>query len=390
MNASNQELHIPQYCITAKNDLTMVVMEGIEGIGRTYSTKLTYAQCVEFIDIEDETIPVRERLQRNADMARVKGVEEYLLNRDNTFFPGVILVVSKMDLEPLNIGFGSEKLFQATLKSNADRLMIDGQGRLSGIMRSLKSKPALASYHLDVKIIVVNTATVRESTKFVTQIFADLHLNLKKPNASQSIWFDSESHLSRLSNDVLDTVEKLNIPFANAIAVNGKLTTGQIYTLANVTDFISIITASSSSKKAVNLVLADKENYDLYKVLIAQYIKALYNVIPFEKIQNANITEWKQELNTNILTCAIGLKALAWVGRSIIEDALENELPELNFTPLEKLLDLPLNDKTNDLWFKKEIFHKIDGKVKIVKASEKRLAAVICQSIRLLPAAELV
>ncbi|GGB52958.1 hypothetical protein GCM10011607_11810 [Shewanella inventionis] len=391
MNNIEQEMHIPNYSITAHSDLSMLVMAGQEGIGQTFNTKLTYAQCVEFIDIEDETIPERERLQRNADKLRVNAICEYLIKRNNTFFPGVILVVSQLDLTPLDIDFGSVKLYKAVLQAGTDRLMIDGQGRLSGITKALTVRPDLAEHHLDVKIVVVGTNKIRDSSKFVTQIFADLHLNLKRPNSSQSIWFDSETRLSCLANDIMDTTDQLGLPFAGGVAVNGKLSTGQIFTLANVSDFISIIVASSTSKKAVNSVLSEEDSYELYKVLIAQYIEKLYSVLPFAEIHNSDLGAWKQALNSNILTCAIGLKALAWVGRSIIEDALENGLSELNFAPLERIGELPICDKSNELWLKKGVFNKeIDGKIKIVKSSEKRLAAVICQSIRLLPAAELV
>jgi len=390
MKTNEQQLSIPTYSITADKDLTMLAVQGKEGIGYSYSTKLSYAQCVEFLDIEDETIPERERLQRNADKPRVNSISDYLVNRDNTFFPSVILVASQIELEPLDIVFGEVKLFKAVLKAQTDRLLIDGQGRLSGIRKALKIRPEIAQHHLDVKIVVVNTDSIRKSSKFVTQIFADLHLNLKRPNSSQSIWFDSETHLSRLANDVLETTDKMGLPFANAISVNGKLSKGQIFTLANLSDFIAIMTASSTSKKTVNTVLAEEENYELYKILIAQYINALYLALPFEQIQNLETDSWKFVLNTNILTSAIGFKALAWVGRSIIEDALESDSSELNFCTLKKITDLPISDKSNDLWLKKGIFNKeIDGKIKIVKSSEKRLASVICQSIRLLPAAEL-
>ncbi|QIR16661.1 DNA sulfur modification protein DndB [Shewanella aestuarii] len=391
MEHLEREIHIPKYAITADSDLTMLVVEGKEGIGSTFSTKLSFDECERFIDIEDESIPERERLQRNADKGRVNGIRDYLINRDNTFFPSVILVVSSLELVPVEVGFGEVRVHKATLKANVDRLLIDGQGRLTGIRQALKVRPELASHHLDVKIVVLNTAKIRDSAKFVTQIFADLHLNLKKPNASQSIWFDSETNLNRLTNDVLETTERMGIPFADSVAVNGKLSCGQIFTLANVTDFISIMAASSTSKKSVNAVLNDTDNYDLYRVLVAQYIQAIYHTLPLQEVHDADDAQWKSALNNQILLCAIGLKALAWVGRSIIEDALANDRTQLDFTPLNKLHDLPLSDKANELWLKKGIFNKdVDGKIKIVKGSEKRLAAVLCQSIRLLPAAELV
>ena len=102
--AQEETLNLPNYTIEAKSDLVMTLLKGNEGIGNTYLTKLTYQQCADYFDIEDERIPVRERLQRDADKPRVSGIAKYITGRKNTVFPSACLVVTKMELAIPGIG----------------------------------------------------------------------------------------------------------------------------------------------------------------------------------------------------------------------------------------------------------------------------------------------
>jgi DGQHR domain-containing protein len=387
LSSNTEELIIPDYQITADADLTMFVQQGNEGIGLNYSVKLTYQQCADFFELEDRRINTRQRLQRDADKGRVSDIVEYLINRNNTFFPSAILVVTELDMELLH---ADANLYRAILKANTDRLFIDGQGRLAGIKEAILLRPELANYTLDVKIIVVKTETIRESAKFVTQLFSDLHLGLKKPNSSQSIYFDSESSSSRLACQLLETTSQIGVRFADLVAVNGKLQTGQIYMLANLVDFIAIMTGVSG-KKSLNDLLDDESHYALYMTLITQYIGALFKVLPFEQtLVQCDSNKWKEELKSNVFYTAIGFKALAYIGRSLVEDALHNEMSSLDMTALSGLANLPYTRPDDQLWIDKEIYQVIQNKLKIVKSSEKRLAGVVCQKIRLLPCAAIV
>lgn len=380
-------LELPKTIITAKLPLRLTLIKGNEGIGVTYATKLTYRQCADFFDIESESLSAKDKLQREADKKRVEGIYSYLTSRTNTVFPSACLIVTEMEVKTLIAS--PMEVVEGTIPANADRLFIDGQGRLGGIKLAIKQSEFLANRHLDIKVIVVPTTTIRESREFVCQIFSDYHLELKKPNPSQNIYFDNELSSSRLAKEILDITYKLGIPFDTAIAVNGKIDHGQLFTLANLTDFITIM-VGEKNKKSLNVRLNDPEQYELYLGLISQYMVSVYNILSWGGIQQAKSKpEWKNLLDSNVLTCAIGFKSLAYVGRSLIDEALANESAELKVDALNNINELPLNDKGNKVWVEKEIYQTIDGKLKIVRSSEKRLARILCYRMRVLPCSEL-
>lgn len=381
-NNTSNELSLPNYTITAHDDLPMVLLEGLEGIGNTYSTKLTYQQCADFFEIEDEKIPERERIQRDAEKSRVSSIVTYLTKRSNTVFSSACLIVTELEME--KIFSGTTQVYNATLPMTADRVFIDGQGRLSAIKEAIVERREIANHHLDIKVIVVPTQTVRESSAFVCQIFRDLNL-AKKPNASQSIYFDSELSSSRLAKDLLDATA--DIGFGGAIAVNGKIKKGQLYTLANFTDFIQIVIGEKNKTK-LNNTLSEPGTYQLYLKLITTIIKGFYTHLSLNQIQTSE--QYKEAQEECVLTCAIGLKALAFVGRSLIENMLINEDSELNIDCLKQIVNLPIHERSNDIWIKKEIYQYIDEKLKIVRSSEKRLARILCHQMRVMPCEELV
>lgn len=381
-NNTNNTLSLPNYTITAHDDLEMILLEGIEGIGNTYSTKLTYQQCADFFEVEDERIPERERIQRDAEKPRVNNIITYLTMRSNTVFSSACLIVTELELE--EVFSGNTPVFKAVLPKLADRVFIDGQGRLSAIKQAILQREEIATHHLDVKVVVVPTKTVRESASFVCQIFRDLNL-AKKPNTSQSIYFDSELPSSRLAKDLLNETAKFG--FGSAIAVNGKIKKGQLYTLANFTDFIQIIIGEKNKTK-LNNVLSESSTYELYLKLISIFIEGFYTNLSFNQIQKSE--QWKESQEECVLTCAIGLKALAFVGRSLIENMLINEDSELNIGSLKHIVNLPIHERSNDIWIKKEVYQYIDEKLKIVRSSEKRLARILCHQMRVMPCEELV
>jgi DNA sulfur modification protein DndB len=384
---STEQLNIPQYTILGKQALTMTLLEGTEGVGLTYLTKLTYQQCADNFDLEDESIPERERLQRDADKTRVEAIFAYLTTRDNTIFPSACLIITELELSVLLAG--DLKVMKGILPMSSDRLFIDGQGRLGGIKKTLFVRPELANHYLDVKVIVVPTKTVRESAEFVCQIFSDYHLGLKKPNASQNIYFDNEEPLSRLSKEVLDMCQAMDLPFNDAISVNGKIKHGQLYNLVAVTDFIRIM-VGAGNKKDTNAFLADQTQYDLYLTLILQYIAGVYQHLPLGDIQAIeDEKQWKAAITGNVLTCAIGLKALAFVGRSLIDGMIANEQSALETETIAKVAELPLTERGHKEWVSKQIYQIIEGKLTIVKSSEKRLASLLCYHMRILPCKDL-
>lgn len=378
---TNEALLLPSYTITAKEDLELILLKGTEGFGETLLTKLTYQQCADFFEIEDNKIPERDKLQREADAPRVKGIYNYLMKRDDSIFPSACLIITELNQELLLSG--GVDVIKGVLPKNADRLFIDGQGRISAIKLLLKSKPELASRHLDVKVIVCNTKTIKDSEEKVKQIFSDFHL-LKKPNSSQNIYFDGATSSSRFVKELLTITDKLGVSFNEAIAVNGKIKHGQLYNLANMKDFIGIMAGEKSTSR-LNTLLDDDNNFNMYLALISDFIVGMYNEFPLKVIQKTDSkTDWKIALDSCVLTCAIGLKALAYVGRSLIEDALENDLSEINVSSLSAINKMPIHERDNKLWLDNDIYQIIEGKLTIARASEKRLARLMCNKARII------
>ena len=385
IETQRETINLPVSTITANKDLPLVLLKGTEGVGETYVTKISYEQCVEFFDIEDNLIPEREKLQREANAPRVKGIYEYLINRDDSIFPSACLVVSELDQESIGIEMGGVEIIKGLIPSHADRLFIDGQGRLSGIKMALKVKPELKDLHLDIKVIVVKTNTIRESSQKVRQVFSDFHMRLSKPNKSQNIFFDAATASSRFIKELLNITDKRGVEFGKAIALDGKIKHGQLYTLANVKDFIAIMVGEKNINK-LNKTLDCEDNFNLYLALISDYIIGLYSELPLARIQGIESkTEWKCSLDDCVVTCAIGLKALAYLGRSLIEDALAKEMSELNMAALEAFPRMPIQNKEAALWVDNEIYKISEGKTTIVRASEKKLARIFCNKARVLP-----
>lgn len=371
--------------MTAKEDLKVTVLMGQEGIGPTYAGKLTYGQCSTFLYTESNEISEENKNQRPLDIRRAKLIAKYLLERENTLFPAIIIVVTHLELVELLPESNGVTVMQAVIPASAERLIIDGQHRQGSLPFATEIKPELKSRHLDIKIVVVDTDTICESETFVRQIFCDVNSECKKTNKSQGIHFNSESSLDLFTKEVLVIADKLGASSNKGFSKDGKIKQGQLYNLAGLSKFISIM-IGIPSKVDINKFLDDNANYELYLITIAKFIAGIYEQLPFlleiQSIQGK--AQWSAAAKGNVITCAIGLHALAYVGRSLIEDALEREEP-LNLTTLSNIMTLPLSDNRDALWLDKQIYNEIAGKITIIKSSEKRLANIFCHKMRLIP-----
>lgn len=200
---------------------------------------------------------------------------------------------------------------------------------------------------------------------------------------------NKQYHLSRLSKELLTLCEKNNISFSKAIAIRGSVGKGQLYTLASLTNMIIIMTGVNTKKSSNNL-LKCSYFYDMHLRFIFQYITGLYEHLPFAEIQAIeNPKRWKNMLDTNVLTNAIGFKALAYVGKSFIDIALNKGNDLLELTRLSKINELPLTKRDNQLWLDAQIYQLTQGEINTVKSSEKPLARLFCSEIGILPCSEL-
>ncbi|MCE2571668.1 DNA sulfur modification protein DndB [Motilimonas eburnea] len=381
------QIELKQQKITVEHDLAFVGMTGNEGIGATVATRLTYAQFVATFPCEDETKQVKDRYQRNAENSRVKGIYRYLVERRNTVFPSVTVVVCDLATIAKRFVYTNSgiEIVEFNLPATSDRILIDGQGRVSGIALALAECPELADYHIDVKVIPVPTATLYESRTFIRQIFSDFHAG-KKPNSSQTIFFDSATGLSRLTNELADLIEATPC-FANFIARDGKPTVGQIFTLAQLTNFVRLA-LGGKTKAVLDRELADVSVYDLYLGALLQFFDALATSLPWASITSQQDNkEWLAAKANSLFCYAITFYAFGHVIHCMLAEveAGKRQCVDglIDFSELSQLDNLALDDFADEIWQDLDVTHTIEGALKVVRGSEKRLARYLCNELRI-------
>lgn len=374
--------------ITATETVRLLCITGTEGIGTTHLCKVNFSQYCSLTSIEDAELDEKQRMQRLVQKSRAKGVTDYLVERDNTVFPEAVLVVgSEAVITQVNCAVeGFDKngahLSIVEIPAGCDRFIVDGQGRRLGIEDALAIKEMLASNHLDLKIVQVETECIYDSASFVRQIFADFHLHLKKPSKSQSIYFDGKCPLYVFSTELMTIVDRMGTPLSQAVAVEGRLKQGQYMNMATLADFVCAFIGDTPAR--VKKLLADSEKYNYYLLEVARFIECLYVHLPYESLLSADKENWKNAIDTNLSCCVIGLKALGMIGNSLHVDALLSGREDFDPTPLAKLEELPFGDREDPIWLNSQIYQRIDGKIKIVKGSERRLARLLCTQMRII------
>lgn len=388
MSTTSDSVYLEQHKITANREVTLLCISGNEGIGFTHLGKMSFQQYCDLTSIENSELDEKQRLQRVVQQSRAKGVTDYLIERDNTIFPEAVLVVgSEAKITPIEgvingADTNGTQLSLVTIPSHSDRFLVDGQGRRLGIENALNINEHLANLHIDIKIVQVGTEMIYDSANFVRQIFADFHLHLRKPTKSQSIYFDSECPLYVFSTELMFIVDKLGKPFSKSVAVEGRLKEGQFLNIATLADFVCAFLGDTPTQ--VKKLLSDSTKYDYYLLEVSRYIECLYKYLPYEALMFSGIETWKRAIEDNLSCCVIGLKALAMLGNSLYVDAKLAGFDEFDEKPLEKLAEIPFGDKEHSLWLKNQIYQRIDGKVKIVKSSERRLARLLCNQLRVI------
>lgn len=384
----NKQLTLNRAPITSDEDLSILVFSGQEGIGETHLGKLTYEQYCSITAIEDSQIEEKERLQRLVQNARAKGITDYALEREDSIFPEVVVVLgSDAILTPVT--YPSEgkvangiALNQLTISKYTDRFIVDGQGRRLGIERALLVKEQLKHHHIDVKFWIAPTPLIYDSANKVRQIFADFHLKLRKPSLSQSIYFDKADPLNVFAWEVMQITTKRGVPLRDAIAIEGRLAHGQFLNMATLVDFCCCYIGDSPAK--VRQALSDKDVYDHYLLEISDYWLELYRHLRYESLISGPKSFWVNQISNNLFCCVIGLKALALLGNSISTDAKAQGHSNVDFSSISKLVELPMLDKSHQLWTKNQIYQTIENKHVIVKGSERRLARLLCTELRVI------
>ena len=334
---------------------------GNEGVGTTFNVTITFAQLISLFEVH-QCESDDERLQRELTKSRHKNITDYLVNRDDTIFPQLTaFFTNQVKVKPVSIT--GAKLASLTLSSDAERMLVDGQGRLVGTDGALAARPELATRTVDIKIILANGPTLLEDASRIRQVFTDYHKNVVKTNSSINLFFDSSEMSSRFVVDALEALEKANCTLSQHVARDGRTT--HIYTLAQFKTFLRVFMAKTDSQ--INAEFQDEQLRTMWLSLIVDFARQIESLFPvFSDASSGRITN-KEAKEDSILCCAIGLEALGRVGNLVIDNSIKSSVKP-DFTILEPLVEMDMS-RVAPHWQGKVMIDK-----KIIKGSARTLA----------------
>lgn len=361
-------------------ELTLIkTTEGVEALGVTsYQGVVTFRDLIDTFAVEanSDAMPVAMKRQRDVDAPRVKGLKRYWETSKGPVFPDMTLFVSQLYNEVSMSG----RVVCATIAADADRFICDGQGRTTFI-QWLLSQPLdgrYDDYTMSFKLLVTHTDDLQDpkAVEIIKQVFADYHL--KKPNKSISKSFDRSNPLTCLVDDLLAvTVGASVTPIDALIARHGKIQRGNLWSYDQFSTMIGKLVnmSATTSKKQ----LAEQEAYDNTLACCTGFLKQAFGLLPFELL---DADDYQAKHEQFMFTKAIFLTALGYVGRSLIDDMLAND--DVGFDKLSRI-SLPLQDKEDAFWVKNRVCMKADNGNKIIKATDRVIANLICRDLYIYP-----
>lgn len=381
-----QQTTMTSPCGHPLNLLLVKTKEGIERRGvTTYEATVSFKELVANFPIEDNVLPEDLKRQREVDAARVNGIRKYWANSEAPVFPGMIMFANDIEIVRHHTIAG-KSLIEAVLKPTSDRFIADGQGRTSFIKSLLETEQGVdfEDYTVSFKLVVTHTDDLicESAATVIRQLFSDLHCNLKKPSKSISKLFDTSTPLSRLQSAVLD-FDVGGVKLSKRIALHGKLRTGQIWTFEQLCQCVSKLLGSPPAQ--LNKELADEKVYEGALALCKAFLTRVGAILPMHELDCEKYVEKHESL---MFTKAIFCSALGYVGKSVLDEMILDE----TLTWEKALPSLPvqlLTPKEDKFWLTQKIVMNDEGRTKIIKGTEKRIAGLICRELRIYPCQEL-
>lgn len=369
--------------------LPLVLFIGNEGICtrgvEVFETTMTGLEFASHFVPEASSliIDAYEKRQRDLEKGRAGGLVQYFRARTDTVLPSVTIFVSGVTNRQV-IKVGHKTMVIAELAPNEDRLVADGQNRLNLFNLLLEELPYLAEHTIGVKLIVTNSHTLEPQAEIIKQLFSDYHRFLKKPTASQNLYFDNHDPLSRMLKEKFVNIDLPGIGMLrNIISSNGKLQKSELMDLSALQSFICVCIGSTA--KEVNNLLEKKPEYtdELFK-MCEPFLKQFFSMYSIDLIKKGG--------EIHMYNRAIYWTAVAWVIRSLIEDSSQSG-KAIDWSVLNGLTTLPLDNKTDKFWTASNVVIKeqLAGKTKfnMIKGSEKSCARALCRHLRVYPSAAL-
>ncbi|MCQ1060770.1 DGQHR domain-containing protein [Photobacterium sp. ZSDE20] len=342
------------------------VIKGTEGLGSTYLAQIEFNDFISTFHLQDQSIPEQLKMQRDVTKSRASKIQNYLLQREDWFFPEVIAVVSHSGYEEsfTDLESGIE-VGEINLSDQTQSILIDGQGRYCGISQAVAQNASLREKTIDVKVILVD-GDLRKNAEMIRMIFVDLHQNVKRQTPSSLIHFDNSLPCNRFISDLLTHLEP-EFDIFRLVSVMG--TTNSVYKLSAFKTFVDRFTGFNTQ--------SDKAVYDDDSVRqflfgqITEYLHILSALPAMKQLIEGNADD------SNLLENDVALEALGYLANVAQHNAILRQttvdysalrLHEVNF------------DKAAPAW--KKVFHK----GRLVRGSAKRIAIIIaCQNGLALP-----
>lgn len=368
--------------------LLVKTKEGIENRGvKTYEATITFEELAGHFSIEanSDLLSAEMKRQRDVEPARVAGIRRYFLTSKSPVFPGMIMFASTIDIVKTHSIMG-KTLIEAVLPADADRFIADGQGRTSFIKSLLETEQGkqYSANTISFKLVVTDTADLMDenASGVIRQLFSDLHCNLRKPNKSVSKLFDKSTPFARLQSDVLN-FDVGGVKLSKRIALHGKIRKGNLWTYDQLCSLLSKLLGSSAAQ--LNKDLADETVYASALSLCGGFLSRLGDILPMHELDGEDYSEKHEAL---MFSKAIFCTALGYVGRSVIDEMVLDETLSWK-KALPALPDSMLSTKDNKFWQVNRICMNDEGKIKIIKGTDKRIAGLICRELRIYPCSDL-
>ena len=380
-----------QLAITSPSgiNLTLAMFKSKEGITQqnvdTFEGVMTFKELADSFGIEPNSDLVDEKYkrQRDVDTRRINGFKNYWESSKATVFPNITIFVNEIDAIK-EVDLAGKTLVSASLKPESSRLISDGQGRTTFIkwLLAQEQMTEFESHTIAYKLIVTNTPTLtcEKSNTLIKQLFSDYHSNIVKPSQSISKYFDSSTPFSRLMNALLEIQLDDSHQLKDVISLNGKIKRGQVWNFVQLNSLVQKflkVTPATANKQ-----LADEQIYTCTLELCTNFLKQIFSQIPFSELDTDNYLAVHEKV---MYTKAVFANALGFVGRSLLDEMLI----DYKRTWDELSLELILEDKLDRFWTTSKVTLNDEGKITIIKGTERRIGALLCRELRIYPCTEL-
>lgn len=389
---NTEQLNLPSQVMMspANAGLALTLFKGREGVETcgvtTYEGVLTFSELAQHFVVEanSDALPEEMKKQRDVDQSRVNGIKRYFAS-GSPVFPGMTFFADQLEIKQ-SLTVGNRGMVVAELPAFADRFICDGQGRTTFIQWLLQQDDALerfGHYTMAFKLVVTHTNTLSDplAVQIIKQVFADYHCHLLKPNKSVSKFFDSSTPFARLANQLLELSAPDGGTIKRRIALHGRLKRGHLWTFDQYQGmllcFLKLTPASA------NRQLDNQENFESAFDLCESFLGRVFSILPLAELDTDAHTARHDEL---MFTKAIFAKALAYTGRSLVDEMLLDDT--ISWSKFDAIT-LPILSKADKFWLKNNVTMLDGDSIKIIKGTDRRIGNLLCRQLRIYPCQEL-